>query len=89
MKLSNQELDNYSDGIDVYYLAENTLYKLETEKNESEKLIDMYIDNEQSLICKKLDDEYRTYYIISKNTDVSNSTSCRWYLSSMKSKSFK
>ena len=32
MKLSNQELDNYSDGIDVYYLAENTLYKLETEK---------------------------------------------------------
>ena len=84
MKLSNQELDNYSDGIDVYYLAENTLYKLETEKNESEKLIDMYIDNEQSLICKKLDDEYRTYYIISKNTDVSNSTSYRWYLSSMK-----
>ena len=71
-------------GIDVYYLAENTLYKLETEKNESEKLIDMYIDNEQSLICKKLDDEYRTYYIISKNTDVSNSTSYRWYLSSMK-----
>ena len=48
-------------GIDVYYLAENTLYKLETEKNKSEKLIDMYIDNEQSLICKKLDDEYRTY----------------------------
>ena len=84
MKLSNQELDNYSDGIDVYYLAENTLYKLETEKNESEKLIDMYIDNEQSLICKKLDDEYRTYHIISKNTDVSNSTSYRWYLSSMK-----
>ncbi len=39
-------------GIDVYYLAENTLYKLETEKNKSEKLIDMYIDNEQSLICK-------------------------------------
>lgn len=35
----------------------------------------MYIDNEQSLICKKLDDEYRTYHIISKNTDVSNSTS--------------
>ena len=32
MKLSNQELDNYSDGIDVYYLVENTLYKLETEK---------------------------------------------------------
>ena len=71
-------------GIDVYYLAENTLYKLETEKNKSEKLIDMYIDNEQSLICKKLDDEYRTYYIISNNTDVSNSTSYRWYLSSMK-----
>ena len=42
MKLSNLELDNYSDGIDVYHLAENTLYKLETEKNESEKLIDMY-----------------------------------------------
>ena len=84
MKLSNQELDNYSDGIDVYYLAENTLYKLETEKNESEKLIDMYIDNERSLICKKLDDEYRTYHIIFKNTDVSNSTSYRWYLSSMK-----
>ena len=46
--------------------------------------IDMYIDNEQSLICKKLDDECRTYYIISKNTDVSNSISYRWYLSSMK-----